>query len=144
MPLWTSGVRRRWVASAGPGKASEETRTWKRTFRVRGLTEACAKPGERRRQRGGGERGTGEGGWFTKSWMAREGAKKLELMWGAEPPLSLTPVADLEESSKGPPIPQPHSLGRQEQFYLQLSLNLAAGWGPGQAGPNRCWAAAAP
>lgn len=82
--------------------------------------------------------------WFTKSRMARKGAKKLELMGGAEPPLSLTPVADLEESSKGPPTPQPHSLGLQERFYLQLSLNLAAGWGPWRQGPNRCWAAAAP
>lgn len=80
----------------------------------------------------------------TKSWVTREGAKKLELMRGAEPRLRRTPGVDLAEKSEGPRIPQPHSLRLQELLCLQLSLSLAEGWGPGGRGPNRCRAAAAP
>lgn len=67
MPLWTSGVRGRWVASAGPGKASEETRTWKRTFRVRGLTAAgvCKARGAAATA-GRGRKGNGGGGMVYK------------------------------------------------------------------------------
>lgn len=65
------------MACAGPGKASEKTGTWKRTFGVRGLkgkvqgVVATA---------GRGRRGNGAGGVDCKILGAREGAKKLELM----------------------------------------------------------------
>lgn len=44
----------------------------------------------------------------------------------------------LRERSKRPWILRPHSLGRQERFFWQLSLSLALGCGPDGRGPNRC------
>ena len=127
-----------WLACAGPGKESEETGSWKRTLEAPGLGVCKARGAAATAGRGSRRRGK------TKSWVTREGAEKLELMRGNEPRLPLTPGVDLAEKSEGPRIPQPHSLRLQELLCLQLSLSLAAGWGPGGRGPNRCRAAAAP
>lgn len=92
-PSGRLGFRGPGVACAGPRKENEETRTWKRTFGVPGRT-ACAKSGEWRLLWGGGGWGgwTGEtlADWGNKIPVAPEGAKKLELMRGAEPRLSRT------------------------------------------------------
>lgn len=124
------------VGFRGPGvacarKAREEIGTWKRTFRVP-RRATCAKPGEWRRGRGGGN----------KILVARKVSKKLELMRGAEPRLPGTREWIRDREAKGRGFRDHTVSGARSGSVCNFPFPWLRG-GACAGGPNRCGAAAA-